>query len=110
MIIGIPRELRPGESRVAMLPANIATWTAKGIEVLVEPGAGLPAGASDADYEAAGARLVDRDAVFARADVLLQVQAPGANTVNGADDLARLEALDVGKPLAQARAARQGGS
>ncbi|GMU46471.1 MAG: alanine dehydrogenase [Porticoccaceae bacterium] len=90
MIIGIPQELRPGESRVAMLPANIAVWTAKGVEFLVEPGAGLAAGASDADYEAAGARLADRDAVFVRADVLFQVQTAGANTVNGAEDLARL--------------------
>ena len=95
MIIGIPRELRPGESRVAMLPANVAVWAAKGIECLVEPGAGLPAGASDADYEAAGASLVDRDTLFARADILLQVQAPGANTVNGADDLPRLRTGQV---------------
>lgn len=90
MIIGIPRELRPGESRVAMLPANIATWTAKGIDFLVETGAGQAAGASDADYRAAGAAIVDRDTLFGRAEVLLQVQAPGANTVSGDDDLARL--------------------
>lgn len=90
MIIGIPRELRPGESRVAMLPANVATWTAKGIEFLVETGAGQKAGASDADYQAAGATIVERDALFGRAEVLLQVQAPGANTVCGEDDLARL--------------------
>lgn len=90
MIIGIPREIRPGESRVAMLPANVSVWTAKGIAFLVEPGAGLAAGATDADYQAAGAELVDRATLFARADFLLQVQAPGANTVNGADDLSRL--------------------
>lgn len=90
MIIGIPRELRPGESRVAMLPANVAVWAAKGIEFLVEAGAGHPAGASDADYEAAGAQSVDRDTLFNRADILFQVQAPGANTANGAADLARL--------------------
>jgi len=90
VIIGIPRELRPGESRVAMLPANIATWTAKGIEFLVEAGAGQGAGASDADYQAVGAAIVDRDTLFGRAEVLLQVQAPGANTVSGDDDLTRL--------------------
>ncbi|MFZ5652944.1 MAG: NAD(P) transhydrogenase subunit alpha [Pseudomonadota bacterium] len=92
MIIGIPREIRPGESRVAMLPANVSPWAAKGIAFLVEPGAGRAAGATDADYQAAGAELADRATLFGRADILFQVQAPGANTVNGADDLPRLRA------------------
>jgi NAD(P) transhydrogenase subunit alpha len=90
LIIGIPREIRPGESRVAMLPANIAPWSGKGVAFLVEPGAGVLAGASDTDYQAAGAELAERADIFARADILLQVQAPGANTVNGDQDLARL--------------------
>ncbi len=90
MIIGIPREIRPGESRVAMLPANIAPWAEKGIQFLVEAGAGSTAGASDADYRAVGAEICDRAALFERAEILLQVQAPGANSVNGDEDLARL--------------------
>jgi NAD(P) transhydrogenase subunit alpha len=61
-----------------------------GIELLGDAGPGLLAGASDADYEAAGAGSVDRDTLFHRADILFQVQAPGANTANGTADLARL--------------------
>lgn len=55
MRIGIPREIKDGESRVALTPAGVAQLK----EVVVEPGAGIGVGFSDADYLAAGARLGD---------------------------------------------------
>jgi NAD(P) transhydrogenase subunit alpha len=74
MIVGIARETRPGENRVALVPELIAKLGKAGLQVVVEPGAGTPAGFPDNTYEAAGARL---DAnVCATADVLLCVQPP----------------------------------
>lgn len=89
MIIGIPKEICPGETRVAMTPANIQALAKKGHEVHIEAGAGALAGYADADYEKAGAKLVDRAAAF-NAEVVIQVQTPGSNTVNGDEDLAQL--------------------
>lgn len=90
MVIGIPRELQPGEDRVAIVPASVGPLVKSGAEVVVEHGAGTRAGCPDEAYTAAGARLAARDQVFAEADVLLQVRTPGAAGVHGAADLDRL--------------------
>lgn len=93
MIIGIPREIKPGENRVAMTPGNIQVWKQKGVDFLVESGAGIAAGFMDDQYEAAGATLrSDRAGIFAEADIIMQVQSFGANEVNGDDDLASVKA------------------
>lgn len=91
MIIGIPREIKPGETRVAMTPANIQVWAQKGIDFLVESGAGKAAGFMDDQYEAAGATLrSDRKAIFAESEIIFQVQSFGSNETNSDDDLACL--------------------
>jgi len=90
MVIGVPRELLPGEDRVALIPASVPALVKSGAEVVIERGAGLRAGCLDEAYVAAGARLATRDEVFAGADVLLQVRTPGASGVHGGDDLSRL--------------------
>lgn len=93
MIIGIPREIKPGETRVAMTPANIQVWAKKGINFVVENGAGEAAGFMDEQYETAGATLRgDRKAIFAEADIIFQVQSFGSNQINGDDDLPSLRA------------------
>ncbi len=89
MKIGIPCETYPGERRVAAVPAVLPDLKKAGYEILVEPGAGEASGFPDAAYEAAGARLVDRDALFAEADLVLQVRCLGANDEHGQPDLAR---------------------
>ena len=90
MKLGIPKETFPGEKRVAISPASLASLTKSGIEVLVETGAGESAGYPDSAYAAKGASIVlSRAAVFA-ADVIAQVRAAGENLVNGADDLQRM--------------------
>ncbi|MDF1820944.1 MAG: Re/Si-specific NAD(P)(+) transhydrogenase subunit alpha [Alcanivoracaceae bacterium] len=89
MIIGVPKEICPGETRVALTPANVGTLLKKkqDLKILLESGAGEAAGYPDAAYTDAGAEIAERDAVF-KADVLLQVQTPGSNTQNGDQDLA----------------------
>jgi NAD(P) transhydrogenase subunit alpha len=76
MIVGVPKETAPGERRVALVPDLVAKLAKKGLEVLVQPGAGAAAGFPDAAYTEAGARL--EDGVLGRADVVLKVQPPTA--------------------------------
>jgi H+-translocating NAD(P) transhydrogenase subunit alpha len=74
MIVGIPKETVAGERRVALVPELVAKLTRAGLEVLVQPGAGSPAGFADSSYQEAGARLGPE--ALASADVLLKVQPP----------------------------------
>jgi len=112
VIIGIPTETRPGESRVALTPGNVKAWTGKGIDILVQSGAGNAAGFLDGAYEKAGARLSsERSSIFAEADIILQVQSFGANTVSAEQDLDLLQPgqLVVGMmdPLGNAQMAQR---
>jgi len=88
MIVGVPKESFPGERRVALVPLVIPTLTKAGMEVVVEAGAGLESGFADADYTAKGAKLApDRAAVFAAADIIVQVLCYGSNDKTGKADL-----------------------
>ena len=92
VIIGVPKEICPGEQRVAITPANVSALLKKqGVEIIIERGAGDLAGYPDSAFEAAGAKLVDRDEVFSASQVVLQVQTPGSNTENGTEDLDKLK-------------------
>src|SRR5947207_7833310 len=74
MKIGVPRETFPGENRVALIPSTAAALKKAGLDVIVEENAGIAAGFTPAAYEQAGATNASRDAVYATADVLLQVR------------------------------------
>ena len=77
MIVGVPKEIKLDEYRVAMLPVGVEDLVRSGHTVLVEAGAGLGSGLPDEDYSAAGAKLVDtRDEVFAEADMIVKVKEP----------------------------------
>src|SRR5882672_2107888 len=76
MRIAVPLEKEPGEARVALVPESIKKLVATGVEVNVETGAGLKAGYLDADFTAAGATVVDRAPLIARADILACVNRP----------------------------------
>ena len=79
MRIVVLREEEQGERRVALLPDAIKKFTAKKIEVAVESGAGVHSGASDRDYENAGAIVSgDRLQLLATADILVAVNRPPA--------------------------------
>jgi len=88
MIVGVPREIFPGERRVAVVPGVVPTLAKAGLEVVVEAGAGVEAGYSDADYESKGAKIVaSRGDVFAGADIVVQVLCYGSNDRTGRADL-----------------------
>lgn len=110
IIIGVPRETFPGETRVALVPAVVAILAKAGVSVIVERGAGDASGYSDAAFEAKGASIASRDEVFARAGVIVQVRVAGANPVAGAGDahLLRREHVVVGMadPLGDPEAIR----
>lgn len=85
--VGVPLETFPGERRVAAVPATVVALGKKGIRVLVQQGAGVAAGFPDLEYSEAGAELVaSREDLFARADVIVQVRAAGANPDRGSED------------------------
>ena len=111
MIIGIPSEIKPGEERVAMSPANVQSLTDKSVQVLFQTNAGSAAGYPNAEYTAAGATLTDdRAEIFAKADIVLQVQSFGSNNDNSASDLASLRkgqlVIGMMDPLAAPQAAQ----
>lgn len=76
MRIGVAKEIKPDEYRVALTPAGARELGQRGHEVLVEAGAGLGSRFPDAEYEAVGARLTTVDDVWATADMVLKVKEP----------------------------------
>jgi alanine dehydrogenase len=77
MRIGVPREIKPDEYRVAITPAGVREAREHGHEVTIEAGAGLGSAIADADFEAQGARIApDAAAVFAEAEMVLKVKEP----------------------------------
>ncbi len=88
LVVGIPKETFAGERRVALVPARVPLLTKRGLDVLIQAGAGFEAGFRDDQYSRHGAKLVERRAdLFAGADVILQVRAAGANPEAGTADL-----------------------
>lgn len=75
MIVGVPRETKVDEYRVGLVPAGVKALVDAGHEVWVEAGAGAGAGIQDAEYAAAGARLVSREQAWA-AQLLVKVKEP----------------------------------
>ncbi len=84
MQIGVPRESRPGETRVAATPKTVEQILGLGFEVLVESGAGGRSSFSDEAYAAAGAHVAASDEVW-RCDVVFKINAPTD------DEIARLK-------------------
>jgi NAD(P) transhydrogenase subunit alpha len=77
MRVGIPREIHPGERRVAATPQTVLRLQKMGFSVAVQSGAGAEAGFSDAAYAEAGATLIpDVRALWAESDIVLKVRAP----------------------------------
>jgi alanine dehydrogenase len=77
MTIGVPKEIKAQENRVALLPSGAYQLIKRGHQVIVERGAGTGAGYPDSDYEQAGARLVaEHAAVFREADLIVKVKEP----------------------------------
>ena len=92
MIVGVPREIFPGERRVALVPNVVPSLAKAGMEVVLEAGAGVEAGYADAEYESKGAKVLSsRGDVFSNADVIVQVLCHGSNDRTGSSDLPLLK-------------------
>src|SRR5262245_54296491 len=82
MRIGVPKEVKVHEYRVGMTPASVREAVAHGHEVLVERGAAVRQGITDADYARAGAMVVaTAEEVFAGADLIVKVKEPQASEI-----------------------------
>ncbi len=110
IILGVPSETFPGETRVAMVPAVVAVLAKSGVHVVVERGAGEASGYPDAAFEAKGASLASRDEVFARAHVVAQVRVAGANPAGTHEDARRYRrgqiVIGMADPLGEPEAIR----
>jgi len=84
MKIAVLKEMA-GETRCAAIPETVKKFVALGADVAVENGAGESASISDADFEAAGARLGSRAAVLKSAGIILTVNGPDVAALNGAE-------------------------
>ena len=107
MIIGVPSETYPSERRVALAPGAIPALVKKGLQVIVQSGAGLAAQFPDEAYKEKSAKIVSsRDEVFTIADVVVQVRTLGANPDAGRDDLRLMRkgqiVLGLAEPLSAA--------
>lgn len=77
MLVGVPREVKNNEYRVAITPAGVHELTRHGHDVVIEQGAGLGSSIHDDEYVAAGAKILDTaDAVWAEAEMILKVKEP----------------------------------
>jgi alanine dehydrogenase len=77
MLIGVPKEIKPDEYRVALTPAGAEMLTGAGHDVVIEMGAGLGSGFTDDFYENAGATILGTaDEVWAKAEMIMKVKEP----------------------------------
>ena len=82
MRVGCPKEIKNNENRVGLTPAGAKALTGAGHEVVVEAGAGLGSGFTDAEYAAAGAKLLPTaKEIFEKADMVIKVKEPQASEI-----------------------------
>ena len=106
MKVGVPKETKPGERRVALVPDSVKKLADAGFDVVVERGAGAEANIGDSEYEEAGATVGDAGAVR-EADAIVKVAAPGPDETPGRGTLligflSPLNSPDLVKRLAEA--------
>lgn len=78
MLIGVPKEVKDNEFRVALVPSGVRELISKGHTVVVEEGAGVGSGISDEEYIVAGAEIKDADGAWS-ADIVIKVKEPQAS-------------------------------
>ena len=92
MKIGVPKEILPGETRVAASPDSVKKFTALGVEMIIQSGAGEAASISDEMLQEAGARIVpDAAALYAEADMIFKVGGPCCSGNGAVDELAMMK-------------------
>ncbi len=92
MKIGIPKEILPGETRVAASPDSVKKFTSLNVEMLIQSGAGEAASISDDMLQEAGARIVaDAATLYGEVDMVFKVGAPCCNGNGAVDELAMMK-------------------
>ena len=82
MKIGVPKEIKPQESRIGLTPSSVQALTSNGHEVLVENNGGFEAGFENEHYISAGAKIVDKaEDIFNDAEIIVKVKEPLSNEV-----------------------------
>ncbi|MCZ7612206.1 MAG: hypothetical protein M5T52_01310 [Ignavibacteriaceae bacterium] len=76
MVIAVPKEILPGENRVACTPDVASKLIKAGFQIQIEKDAGLNAGFTNTLYEKSGAKIVDLNDLYSSADIVLKVQRP----------------------------------
>src|SRR3989304_586065 len=77
MIIGVPKEIKNNEYRVALLPVGVDMLKRDGHKVYLEKGAGLGSGITDGEYQASGAVILDSPAeIYAEAEMIVKIKEP----------------------------------
>ncbi|HVN50276.1 MAG TPA: alanine dehydrogenase, partial [Acidimicrobiales bacterium] len=80
LVVGVPREIKPDEHRVAITPDGVREVEQHGVQVLIEAGAGADSSFPDEDYRRAGAEIVDAaEEVWERSDLICKVKEPQPN-------------------------------
>ncbi len=88
MVIGVPKEIYPGENRVALVPDVAGKLIKKGFEVIIEKDAGFNAGFTNEDYEKAGVKVFsDLSELYNKSDIILKVQRPIEHPQFGKNEL-----------------------
>ncbi len=92
MMVGVPKEILPGETRVAVIPDTVKKLVQKGLTVAVETGAGGAACFSDEDYRAAGAEIrKTHEELLSGSDLVLKVVRPSAGEAGLPDEVGQLK-------------------
>lgn len=79
MLVGVPKEIKPQEHRVGLVPSSVREFVAHGHEVIVETNCGAGINYTDADYEAAGAKIIQTaKEIFDTAEMIIKVKEPQA--------------------------------
>lgn len=87
MVIAVPKEILPGEKRVSIVPDVASKLIKKGFQVNIEKNAGLAAGFTDGQYEAAGAKIIENvEELYNSAEIILKVQRPAENSQLGKNE------------------------
>lgn len=77
MVIGIPKEIKPEENRIAIVPGGVETVVHRGHKVVIEKGAGIGSGFSDSEFIKAGAQIVkNHEELFMKSELILKVKEP----------------------------------
>lgn len=81
MLIGIPKETFPSETRVAIIPSSVDRLVKKGAQIAIENGLGTSIRASDEEYRKVGAQVSDRRTVLTTSDIILRVRKPSSEEI-----------------------------